>query len=157
MKGAATMGGRGGSSNGASKQYAAAYATPKALAPPKLIGSEKQIKWANDIISSPYKIYDNTSKAALEQAKDWKRKGISKILDPDHLRRAEVYAAARDLYAEAVAKLREANPDGLKAGWVIDNRFRFKAVARKAFEAEFQKRKKARSDWANEWLGGYSY
>lgn len=151
------MGGRGGSGDGASRQYAAAYATPKTLAPPKLIGSEKQIKWANDIISSPYKIYDNTSKAALEQAKDWKQKGISKILDPGHLRRAEVYAAARDLYAEAVAKLKETNPNGLKAGWVIDNQNRFKAIASKAFEAEFQKRKKTRPDYANESLRQYRH
>ena len=63
------MGGRGSAGSGAAKQYAAAYAKPKELVMPKLIGSEKQKKWANDIIRDPYMTLSGNSDAALKTAR----------------------------------------------------------------------------------------
>ena len=144
------MGGRGSASSGAAKQYAAAYAKPKELVMPKLIGSEKQKKWANDIIRDPYMTLSGNSDAALKTARRYIDIGAGKQLDPASMRRAEVFAAARDTYAESIEKLQSAHPEGIKASWIIEHKGQFAGNAQKALDIEFQKRKKSRADYAND-------
>ncbi len=76
----------------------------------EMTGSEKQIAWAHNIISIPYQRMTKQAEAF--------RDGVHDDMADICVKAAQIY---RDTYTKSIT----ANPNMVKAAWIIDNRFIF--------------------------------
>ncbi len=99
---------------------------------PKILGSEKQINWAKDILTDPYTTFDMNEKLRRSQSV-----GRPKT---DEIRMwADAYNAAKKRYADEIANLSKMFPSGMKAGDIIDRRDGLSSMAKAIYKDELDK------------------
>ena len=128
------MGGRGSSGGGGGPEKIAEFNPPEMKS-----GSEKQMKWARDIISGPHK--DLISQADVQKrfVDSLEKRGIK---SSDRHKELSAIAAAANRYKKEIANLEKQATGRLNdAKWVIDHRDIFGHAARQLLNEEKKKRK----------------
>lgn len=125
------MGGRGSTGIGGTGKS-------KPLSLPTLSGSEKQVAWANDILTTPYEIMGKRVVNYTKQAETFE-KGGKGWGDKERLI-AAAYKAAQSRYAAEVSGLAKSFPGGMRASQIIDKQSALRTLANKIIEDEYKKR-----------------
>lgn len=102
---------------------------------PSILGSEKQINWAKDILTNPYTALDANEKMRRNQS-------IGRPKTDDIRMQADSYNAAKKRYVDEVAKLSKMFPNGMRASDVIDRRDGLSSMAKAFYSDEYNKLKK---------------
>ena len=99
---------------------------------PQILGSEKQINWAKDILTDPYTTFEMNEKLRRSQSV-----GRPKT---DEIRMwADAYSAAKKRYADEIANLSKMFPNGMKARDIIDRRDGLSSMAKAIYKDELDK------------------
>ena len=121
------MGGRG-SSGGAGGERVG-------IKLPQILGSEKQINWAKDILTDPYTTFEMNEKLRRSQS-------IGRPKTDEIRMWADSYSAAKKRYADEIANLSKMFPDGMKAGEIIDRRDGLNSMSKAIYKDELEKLRK---------------
>lgn len=122
------MGGRGGAGGGSGGERIG-------IKLPQILGSEKQINWAKDILTDPYKTFEMNEKLRRSQS-------IGRPKTDEIRMWADAYNAAKKRYADEIANLSKMFPSGMKAGDIIDRRDGLSSMAKAIYKDELDKLRK---------------
>lgn len=119
------MGGRGGAGGGSGGERVG-------IKLPQILGSEKQINWAKDILTDPDKTFDMNEKLRRSQS-------IGRPKTDEIRMWADAYNAAKKRYADEITNLSKMFPSGMKARDIIDRRDGLSSMAKAIYKDELDK------------------